>query len=669
MLLSLRWQLLCFFRGNDCDYSSQLLHYRRLFMEQTLAKKQENQSASSFLAGMQAHGELIAALVSGMLILAAWLLSKQDASTLSITLFVLAYVIGGFAKAKEGIEETIENKELNVEMLMIIAAVGAAVIGYWTEGAMLIFIFALSGSLETYTMNKSSREISALMDLQPQEATRLNGDHEEVVAISELRVNDTLLVKPGERVPVDGIVLSGETTIDQAAITGESVPILKTADEEVFAGTVNLKGAIVIQMTKPSTETLFQKIIQLVQSAQSEKSPSQLFIERFEGTYVKVVLSVVAIMLFLPHYVLGWSWTETFYRAMILLVVASPCALVASITPASLSAISNGARKGILFKGGVHLERLNHLNAVAFDKTGTLTKGKPEVTDVLVRDGVSEDEFLIKIASIERHSNHPLAQSIVQFAKDKKNLQLLQPESLEDVPGFGVIGTIQGKQWKIGKADFIGKNDAMSFKDGSATALASEGKTVVYARDEHGVIGILALKDVVRTEAVEAIKVLKSLGIHTVMITGDSEKTAEAIAKECMVDEYISECLPETKVDKVKELKEKYSTVAMVGDGINDAPALATSNVGIAMGEGTDVALETADVVLMKNNLSRIADAVKLSKRMNSIVKQNVIFSISVIFLLIASNFLQVLDMPFGVIGHEGSTILVILNGLRLLKS
>lgn len=669
MLLSLRWQLLCFFRGNDCDYSSQLLHYRRLFMEQTLAKKQENQSASSFLAGMQAHGELIAALVSGVLILAAWLLSKQDASTLSITLFVLAYVIGGFAKAKEGIEETIENKELNVEMLMIIAAVGAAVIGYWTEGAMLIFIFALSGALETYTMNKSSREISALMDLQPQEATRLNGDHEEVVAISELRVNDTLLVRPGERVPVDGIVLSGETTIDQAAITGESVPVLKTADEEVFAGTVNLKGAIVIQMTKPSTETLFQKIIQLVQSAQSEKSPSQLFIERFEGTYVKVVLSVVAIMLFLPHYVLGWSWTETFYRAMILLVVASPCALVASITPASLSAISNGARKGILFKGGVHLERLNHLNAVAFDKTGTLTKGKPEVTDVLVRDGVSEDEFLIKIASIERHSNHPLAQSIVQFAKDKKNLQLLQPESLEDVPGFGVIGTIQGKQWKIGKADFIGKNDAMSFKDGSATALASEGKTVVYARDEHGVIGILALKDVVRTEAVEAIKVLKSLGIHTVMITGDSEKTAEAIAKECMVDEYISECLPETKVDKVKELKEKYSTVAMVGDGINDAPALATSNVGIAMGEGTDVALETADVVLMKNNLSRIADAVKLSKRMNSIVKQNVIFSISVIFLLIASNFLQVLDMPFGVIGHEGSTILVILNGLRLLKS
>ncbi len=669
MLLSLRWQLLCFFRGNDCDYSSQLLHYRRLFMEQTLAKKQENQSTSSFLAGMQTHGELIAALASGVLILVAWLLSKQDASTLSITLFILAYVIGGFAKAKEGIEETIENKELNVEMLMIIAAIGAAVIGYWTEGAMLIFIFALSGALETYTMNKSSREISALMDLQPQEATRLNGDHEEVVAISELQVNDTLLVKPGERVPVDGIVLSGETTIDQAAITGESVPVLKAADEEVFAGTVNLKGAIVIQMTKPSTETLFQKIIQLVQSAQSEKSPSQLFIERFEGTYVKVVLSVVAIMLFLPHYVLGWSWTETFYRAMILLVVASPCALVASITPASLSAISNGARKGILFKGGVHLERLNHLNAVAFDKTGTLTKGKPEVTDVLVRDGVSEDEFLIKIASIERQSNHPLAQSIVQFAKDKKNLQLLQPESLEDVPGFGVIGTVQGKQWKIGKADFIGKDDATSFKNGAAVNLASEGKTVVYARDEHGVIGILALKDVVRTEAVEAIKVLKSLGIHTVMITGDSKKTAEAIAKECMVDEYISECLPEAKVDKVKELKERYSTVAMVGDGINDAPALATSNVGIAMGEGTDVALETADVVLMKNNLSRIADAVKLSKRMNSIVKQNVIFSISVIFLLISSNFLQVLDMPFGVIGHEGSTILVILNGLRLLKS
>lgn len=270
-------------------------------MENALPKKQEQTpQTSSAVNVLKTHGELIAALLSGVLILAGWLISKQQDTAVSITLFVLAYVIGGFAKAKEGIEETIENKELNVEMLMIIAAIGAAVIGYWTEGAMLIFIFALSGALETYTMNKSNREISALMNLQPQEATRLIGDQEEIVSISDLQIGDLLLVKPGERVPSDGIVVSGQTTIDQAAITGESVPVLKQLDDEVFAGTVNVKGAITIKMTKPSAETLFQKIIQLVQTAQSEKSPSQLFIERFEGTYVKIVLSVVAVMLFLP---------------------------------------------------------------------------------------------------------------------------------------------------------------------------------------------------------------------------------------------------------------------------------------------------------------------------------------------------------------------------------
>ncbi|TYR79194.1 cadmium-translocating P-type ATPase [Priestia megaterium] len=639
-------------------------------MEQIVAKNQTaNHSSSSPLVFIKTHGELTAAILSGVLILAGWLFSKQDSSFLSILFFVLAYVIGGFAKAKEGIEETIENKELNVEMLMIFAALGAAMIGYWTEGAMLIFIFALSGALETYTMNKSNREISALMDLQPQEATRLDGDEEEIISISQLQIGDLLLVKPGERVPADGVVVSGETTIDQAAITGESVPVLKQVDDEVFAGTVNVKGAMTIKMTKPSTDTLFQKIIQLVQSAQSEKSPSQLFIERFEGTYVKIVLSVVAVMLFLPHYALGWSWTETFYRAMILLVVASPCALVASITPASLSAISNGARKGILFKGGVHLERLSHLNAIAFDKTGTLTQGKPEVTNVVVRKDMNENDFLIKIASIERQSNHPLAQSIVQFVKEKRKLPLLQPHSLEDVPGWGVIGSIQDETWKIGKAEFVNQEEADLFENGIAMQFASEGKTIVYARDDKGIIGVLALKDVVRKEAVQAVKLLKTLGIHTVMITGDSEKTAEAIAKECAVDEYISECLPEAKVEKINQLKEKFTTVSMVGDGINDAPALAAAHVGMAMGEGTDVALETADVVLMKNDLSKIADAVSLSRRMNAVVKQNVIFSMSVIFLLICSNFFQILDMPFGVIGHEGSTILVILNGLRLLKT
>ncbi|WP_404330828.1 heavy metal translocating P-type ATPase [Mesobacillus maritimus] len=613
------------------------------------------------------HLELIAALLSGVLIFIGWLLSKYDLGTASVMVYVAAYFIGGFAKAKEGIEDTIANKELNVEMLMIFAAIGSAIIGYWTEGAILIFIFALSGALETYTMNKSHKEISALMDLQPEEALRVKNGIEEVVPVAALTVGDHILVKPGERVPSDGKIIEGHTNLDEAAITGESIPVSKSLNDEVFAGTVNLRGSITVEITKPNHETLFQKIINLVQTAQSAKSPSQQFIERFEGKYVKTVLVVVGLMMFVPHFALGWSWQETFYRAMILLVVASPCALVASIMPATLSAISNGARHGILFKGGMHLENLGNLKAIAFDKTGTLTKGKPEVTDVVVREDLTEEELLQRVGSIEKFSNHPLASAIVSFANAKGSV-LIKPENMQDVAGFGVQASFDGVEWKVGKADFVGRNEAEQFQNGKALTFAEQGKTVVFARDEKGIAGVLALKDTVREETIRAIQALKQEGIHTVMLTGDSKKTAIAIASETGIDMHIAECLPETKVEEMKKLKERFGTVAMVGDGINDAPALATASVGIAMGEGTDVALETADIVLMKNDLPRIAEAVKLSKKMNRIIKQNIIFSITVIMILIASNFMQSLALPMGVIGHEGSTILVILNGLRLLR-
>ncbi len=615
------------------------------------------------------HAELIAALFSGVLIVVGWILDKNELSLASVIAYILAFIIGGFAKAKEGIEETIANKELNVEMLMIFAAIGSGIIGYWTEGAILIFIFAVSGALETYTMNKSKKEISSLMEIQPEEALLINHGIEEKIHVSQLVIGDQILVKPGERIPSDGKILKGQTTLDEAAITGESIPVTKGFNDDVFAGTVNLNGSITVEITKPNSETLFQKIIQLVQSAQSEKSPSQLFIEKFEGTYVKLVLVFVGLMMFMPHFLFGWSWTETFYRAMVLLVVASPCALVASIMPATLSAISNGAKHGILFKGGVHLENLSNLKAIAFDKTGTLTKGKPEVTNIIVAEGLNHDEILLKVAAIESHSTHPLANAIVKYVKDSVNIQFPSLESIEDVVGWGVKATIDEDEWKIGKAKFVGKEAAEAFADGAAAKMAKEGKTIVYVQKNEDIVAIIALQDVVRNETKTAIERLKAQGIYTIMLTGDSQNTAKAIAHESHLNDYIAECLPENKVEQLKQLKEKYGTVAMVGDGINDAPALATAHVGIAMGEGSDVALETADVVLMKNDLPRIAEAIHLSRRMNRIIKQNVVFSISIIMLLIASNFLQFVDLPFGVIAHEGSTILVIMNSLRLLRS
>ncbi|PEI42859.1 heavy metal translocating P-type ATPase [Bacillus pseudomycoides] len=632
----------------------------------TLPSK-KNMSNPSWIQSFQKHYELIFAILSGVFILSGWLFTKNEATTAGIVFYILAYIIGGYAKAKEGIEDTIEEKELNVEMLMLFAAIGAAIIGYWAEGAILIFIFALSGAMEAYTLSKSQKEISALLDLQPEEALLISHGTEERIPVAQLEIDDIILIKPGERVPADGTIHSGETNIDEAAITGEPIPNEKKFGDEVFAGTVNLRGAIEVKITKRSDQTLFQKIIRLVQNAQSEKSPSQLFIEKFEGTYVKGVLIIVALMMFVPHFLLDWSWNETFYRAMILLVVASPCALVASITPSTLSAISNGARSGILFKGGIHLERLASVKAIAFDKTGTLTQGKPTVTDVYVRDEITEKDVLYITASIESHSTHPLAEAIVKYAKHAYDITLTKPESVEDVTGFGLKGVLENTAYKIGKADFIGE-ETKTFHNGIATTLEQEGKTVVYISNEKGILGLIALKDTLRLETIAAIRDLQSIGVEAIMITGDNEQTAKAIATESNIKEYYASCLPETKVETVKQLKEKYGTVAMVGDGINDAPALATASIGVAMGEGTDVALETADVVLMKNELSRLAQAIRLSKRMNRIVKQNVIFSLAVIAMLICSNFLQFLALPFGVISHEGSTILVILNGLRLLK-
>ncbi|MEL4028885.1 heavy metal translocating P-type ATPase [Caldifermentibacillus hisashii] len=638
----------------------------------SLRKKplKENQLFKEKLLRIEPYIELGFALFSGILILTGWILAKLDQQAVSVFFYILAYVIGGYFKAKEGITDTIHNKTLNVELLMVLAALGSAIIGYWEEGAILIFIFALSGALETYTMSKSRKEISALMSLQPEEAWLIKDGKEVKVAVEQLQVGDHIFVKPGERIPADGCVIKGRTSVDQAAITGESIPVGKGLNDGVFAGTVNISGSITVEITKPSSETLFQKIITLVQNAESQKSPSQQFIDRFEGTYVKLVLAIVSLMLFLPHYIFGWSWNETFYRAMVLLVVASPCAVVASIMPATLSAISNGARKGILFKGGSHLESLGNLRAIAFDKTGTLTQGKPEVSQYLVKPNLEDEKqkILQIVAAIEKHSNHPLAQAIVRFATTKNQNVPFELDSIEDVSGWGVKAFFNGETWKIGKRAFMDGNIEEVIDEKQRSFLEEQGNTIVYIEKDQQVVAAFALKDIVREESKQAITNLQALGIEPIMLTGDNANTANAIASEVGIIHYIYECLPENKANEIRAIKEKYGLTAMVGDGINDAPALATADIGMAMGEGTDAALETADVVLMKNDLTKISQAIHLSKRMNRIIKQNLVFSISVIILLVMSNFFQSIDLPLGVIGHEGSTILVILNGLRLLK-
>ncbi|MED2943289.1 heavy metal translocating P-type ATPase [Bacillus swezeyi] len=612
------------------------------------------------------HGELAAALLSGFLILAGWLSSSYE--TLSIILFLSAFCIGGFAKAKEGIQETLSEKTLNVELLMIFAAVGSAIIGYWAEGAILIFIFSLSGALETYTLNKSKRDLTSLMKLEPEEAVLLEAGGLKKVAAAELKSGDLIMVKPGERIAADGEIESGKTSVDESALTGESIPAEKMNGDAVYAGTVNLSGSLTVRVTKANEDSLFKKIIKLVESAQNSVSPSQAFIERFENLYVKVVLLAVGLLLFLPHYALGWTWSETFYRAMVFMVVASPCALVASIMPAALSLISNGARNGLLVKGSVFLEKLGNTQIVALDKTGTITNGKPAVEDMLVAEGLEEKECLEAAAAIEKQSGHPLAKAIVNYA-EAKGISSVANVSIEETSGFGVKAQYRGETWLLGKAGFVGVEETKQFFAASVQRLAEQGKTIVYLKKGGRIAGCFALKDQIRPEAKTVIGELNQLGIQTAMLTGDQPETAAAIAREAGLKMVVSECLPDRKVEEAQKLKGTHGTIVMVGDGINDAPALAAADVGIAMGEGTDVALETSDVVLMKNDLTGLTNMIRLSRKMNRIIKQNVIFSLSVICLLICTNFLQILDLPLGVIGHEGSTLLVILNGLRLLKS
>jgi len=634
------------------------------------------------------HADTVAALLCGLLLFLGWFALHLGALGLALLLLPAAYVIGGYESAREGLTTLFKEKELDVDLLMIVAAIGAASLGLWRreyhliiDGAILILIFAISGALEGYAMQRTERSIRSLMSLTPDTARVWHQGREEEVSISQLKVGDEIVVKPGELIPTDGIILSGYSTLNQAAITGESLPVEKTIGAEVFAGTLNGYGALQIKVHKPAQSSLIQRVIRLVEQAQTEAPPSQEFIDRFEKGYAKVIVVAGILLATLPPFLWGWDWETTIYRALTFLVVASPCALMAAIMPTLLSGIANGARQGILFKNGAQLEKIGKVRAIAFDKTGTLTTGQLQVFQVISASEYTQNDVLKAAASVESSSEHPIGKAIVEAAGD---LDWVGAVQVQAIPGQGIVGIAQEQQIIVGNAVFVQQyvtNLPEELRE-MAQSLEQEGKTVVWvaknpqaplSKSGEGcfeVIGVIAIADHVRSQAAATITRLKKLGIEQiVMLTGDNQETAHSVAKAVGIDRVYAQLLPEDKLDVIRRLQQQYQTVAMVGDGINDAPALAQASVGIAMGiSGSDVALETADIVLMADRLEKIAVAMHLGRRSQSIVKQNIVVALGFIMLLLVGNFLGNINLPIGVIGHEGSTVLVTISGLRLLK-
>jgi Cd2+/Zn2+-exporting ATPase len=570
-------------------------------------------------------------------------------------LFGLSFVVGGFFKAKEGVLATIENKSLNVEILMILAALGAFVVGEFQEGAILILIFSVSGVLESYTTARSEKELTSLLKLAPDMAIKLVNGVEEEVEVSRLTVGDQVIVKVGQLIPVDGVIVEGQTSIDESTITGEFVPVNKSANQTVYAGSINLESAIVVQCTVDPKQSVVQKIIDFVEEAQASQTTSQTLITRVEKIYVYVVILLAVLFMVIPP-LFGWlTQAEAFYRGIIVLVVGSPCALVASITPAMLASLSTAAKQRILIKGGQPLEHLLSIQAVVFDKTGTITDGTPKLIEM---SAFSEADHVV-IASMEARSNHPLAKAIVAHFSDRS---LVTMETSE-FSGQGMSGIYESNEYHIGRFDFA-MSDALRQTINAQEAL---GYTVVTVYKNEECIGYLSLQDQVRDGVSQTMDALHALGIQTIMLTGDNAITAKAIASEAHIKDVHAGLFPQDKVTLIKEYQTKYGAVMMVGDGINDAPALATANVSIAMGSATDVSLETSDIVLMNNNLENILRLFRLSQRTRRITLQNVVFSIGVIAILMVSNVFGLIELPAGVVAHETSTILVILNSLRLL--
>ena len=597
---------------------------------------------------------------------------------LATVLYVVAYVAGGTFGLRAGIE-SLKLHTIDVDLLMILAAIGAALVGQPFEGAMLLFLFSLSNVLQDYALGRTRNAIRAMMELRPSQATVRRGDKTLVLPIEQINIGDHLLVKPGERIGLDGVILIGESAVDQASITGESMPVYKEPGEQVFAGTINKNGYLEIGVTKLAKDSTIARLIQMVEEAQSEKAETQRFIDKYEQYYAIGVIVLTGMAIVVPPLLFGDSPDDAFYRAMTILVAASPCAIVISTPATVLSAIGNGARRGVLFKGGSYVENAATMKAIAFDKTGTLTEGKPHVTDVVVCTSWpgDRDELLALAAAVELMSEHPLAEAVVEAA-ELKSLTLPEASNFQATTGKGVRASVDGQVLHIGNRRYFADIPSSNFEEASAIVqdLQEHGKTSVLVaqvseNDKHAdIIGVIAFADVLREDAAQVVSALYENGIeHVVMLTGDNEIVAAQIAAEVGVNDYFAELLPEDKVAVINQVREKYGSVAMVGDGVNDAPALATAEIGIAMGAaGTDVALETADIVLMSDNLNNIPYVIGLSKKTRQTLVFNLVFALGMIGLMLAAIFFRDLPLPAAVIGHEGGTVLVSLNGLRMLN-
>lgn len=623
----------------------------------------------------QEHGLLLTTGLTLVALLAAWMLDRSAAGPawLPLALYVLAYVAGGAYATYRAVAALLD-KTVDIDLLMIVAALGAAYIDAWAEGGVLLFLFSLGNALEHYALARTHRAVRALMGLRPESALVVRGGVEVVVPVEELVVGDEVIVRPGERIPVDGTVLAGESSVDQSAITGESMPVHKRPGDAVFSGTVNGGGLLRVRVDRVAQESTLARIIRIVEEAREQKSRAQRFADAFQGKYALGVLVAAGLAVVVPVVGLGEPFAPSFYRAMTLLVAASPCALVIS-TPASiLSALANAARRGVLFKGALQLETLGVVDAVVFDKTGTLTRGQPFVTDVVTLPGISPEELFRLATPVEYRSEHPLGMAIVEYAMARGWFAAADSErvtTLEAIPGHGVRAQLGSQTVLIGNEQLLttaGVPVPEELRE-HADSLREQARTVVYVAVDGRTLGIVGITDVVRPVAPAVVAYLRQLGVRRLlMLTGDNERAARAIAQQVGIEEWRAGLLPEDKVAIVRELQREGLRVAMVGDGVNDAPALATADVGIAMGAaGTDVALETADVVLMADDLEKLPYAIELSRRARRVIAQNLAFALGVIVLLVTSVLVRGIPLPIAVVGHEGSTIVVVLNGLRLL--